>query len=170
MPVIASVLLLFGTVLATASVPLTAVQNGDQKVRREYVFEGTTLRSRPVKPGMPQYGTLRATGRAVWRRWGFASIGSTGAGSFTTKPVKLATADLRINMRPEFDPYQGKCAVTVKILSKDGKRVLCESEKLEKDDTLAKLVWKGGRKLPVNAPVRIRVDYHSASIFAFECL
>lgn len=58
MPVIASVLLLFGTVLATASVPLTAVQNGDQKVRREYVFEGTTLRSRPV--GASAYETCAA--------------------------------------------------------------------------------------------------------------
>ena len=115
-------------------------------------------------------GTTRATGRVVWRRWGFASIGSTGAGSFTTKPVKLATADLRINMRPEFDPYKGACALTVKILSKDGRLVLCESENLSRDDTLARIAWKGGRRPPVDTPVRIRVDYHSASVFAFECL
>ena len=142
----------------------------NEKESMLYYYGWDSAHGRAVRPGMAPGGTTRATGRAVWRRWGFASIGSTGAGSFTTKPVKLATADLRINMRPEFDPYKGKCALTVKILSRDGKRVLCESENLDKDDTLAKIVWKGGRKPPVDTPVRIKVDYHSASIYAFECL
>ena len=142
----------------------------NEKESMLYYYGWDSAHGRAVKPGMGAGGTLRATGRAVWRRWGFASIGSTGAGSFTTKPVKLATSDLRINMRPEYDPFKGKCALTVTVLLKDGDRVLCESENLDKDDTLAKISWKDGKKPPVNTPVRIRVDLHSASVFAFECL
>ena len=142
----------------------------NEKESMLYYYGWDSAHGRAVKSGMAPGGTIRATGRAVWRRWGFASIGSTDTGSFTTKPVKLATSDLRINMRPEYDPFKGKCALTVKILSKDGRLVLCESESLDKDDTLAKIKWKNGKKTPVNTPVKIRVDFHSASIFAFECL
>lgn len=123
---------------------------------------GRKLRSEP---------TLIATGRAVWRRWGFVSMGCSGSGFFVTNPVRLGTADVRLNMRPVLDPYKrGGASVTVSVLSENGKRVLAVSEPLGGDDTLARLSWKGGRRIPVGKPVRFRFDIRAAAVYAIECM
>ena len=115
--------------------------------------------------------TLIATGRAVWRRWGFASMGCSGSGTFTTRPVKFGTGDVRLNLRPVFDPFKrGGASVTVSVLSESGKVVLAVSEPVGGDDTLAKLSWKGGRKVPVGKPVRLRFDVRAAAVYAVECM
>ena len=98
-------------------------------------------------------------------------MGCSGSGTFTTRPVKFGTGDVRLNMRPVFDPFKrGGPSVTVTVLSEDGKRVLAVSEPVSADDTLVRLVWRNGRKIPLNKPVRIKFDITAAAIYAVECL
>lgn len=65
---------------------------------------------------------------------------------------------------------RGGASVTVSVLSEDGKRVLAVSEPVSADDTLAGLVWRDGRKIPLNKPVRIKFDISAAAVYAVECL
>ena len=47
---------------------------------------------------------------------------------------------------------------------------LGETEKIVGDDVLARPVWKGGFSLPAGRPVKLRVEFHCASVYALECL
>lgn len=113
-------------------------------------------------------GTRISIGRAVWRRWGFASLGSSTRGSFVTKPIRLGTADLRVNAKPCPDPRDGASWLRVTVQSPNG-TALAVSKDLSCDGTLIKPIWKQGAP-PRDRPVRLRFDFHAMSVYAVECL
>ena len=106
-----------------------------------------------------------STGRAVWRRWGFASRDATSIGRFRTRPVRLHTADLRLNAAPL---GAGGMAVVVSVYSQDGRDKLAESRPVTEDGTLMPLVWDG--LVPTNVAVCLQFEMSSARVYAVECM
>ena len=110
--------------------------------------------------------------RAFWRRWGFSSLGSSTRGIFVTKPLSLATGDVRINSAPVFDPFRGaKGAPFVKltVLAADEDEVLAESDDIRGDQTLGKVVWMTTPP-PTNRMIRLRIELRASEVYAIECL
>ena len=136
------------------------VCEGDESMLYYYGLDnahGRTLRAQPSEI---------STGRAVWRRWGFASVDAPESGEFVTKPLKLGTDDVRLNAAP---CGTGAMSVAVTVLAEDGRTPIAVSRPVCADATQAKLVWRDDATVPTNTVVVLSFALEHARVYAVEC-
>ena len=147
-----------GGVFGLASGEVVSV--GDESMLYYYGLDnahGRKLRAQPSEV---------STGRAVWRRWGFTSVDAPESGTFVTKPLKLATDDVRLNAAP---CGTGTMSVTVTVLAENGRTPIAVSQPVRSDETQAKLVWREDATVPTNTAVVLSFALEHARVYAVEC-
>jgi hypothetical protein len=109
-----------------------------------------------------------ATGLAILRRDGFASMGSgTNTETLTTRPVTFNGKHFFVNV----DCPKGE--LKIEVLDEDGKVIepftLENCEPVSSDKTLVQVNWREGKDLArlAGTPVRFRFHLRNGSLYAF---
>ena len=146
-----------GCILGVSS---TAVHVGDETWL--YYTGINTTHGGPMPPKRIRIG------RAVWRRYGFASLDAADRGRIETKPLRLDTPLLIVNA----DASAG--SLQVGLLEADGCAIPglspAENEPLHADATRHALRWTSGTAPPTNRVVRLVIEMNRAHLFSLSCL